>query len=207
MERLITAPGPDQTLDTKVSFEAYLEAPGEERFTEWVEGEIVVMSPASIRHQIVSSFLERLLGFYVERKELGVVLRAPVAMRLPGLERAREPDLLFVHNDHVDRLRETFLDGPADLAIEIISPESISRDRGEKFVEYEQAGIPEYWLIDPIREAAEFWVADETGHYRLASTDPSGWFTSHVVDGFRLRVAWLWSTPPLYGILRDLDLL
>lgn len=55
----------------------------------------------------------------------------------------------FVASEHLDRLKETYLDGPADLVVGIVSPDSVGRDRGEKFYEYAQGGVPEYWLIDP----------------------------------------------------------
>ena len=78
-------------------------------------------------------------------------------MRLPEApRRGRVPDLLFVTSEHVDRQQPTYLDGPRDLAVEIVSPDSVRRDQGEKFVEYEQAGIPEYWLVDADLEQAEF---------------------------------------------------
>ena len=50
------------------------------------------------------------------------------------------------------------MDGPADVVIEIISTGSRSTDRRTKFAEYEQLGVPEYWLIDPLRRQAEFYV-------------------------------------------------
>lgn len=55
----------------------------------------------------------------------------------------------FVAEEHLDRLQEMHLEGPADLVVEIVSPESRLRDRGEKFAEYELAGVSEYWLLDP----------------------------------------------------------
>ena len=56
--------------------------------------------------------------------------------------------------DHLGRFKENRLEGAADLVVEIISPESVDRDRDRKFYEYEQGGILEYWLIDPLRR----WV-------------------------------------------------
>ena len=47
--------------------------------------------------------------------------------------------------EHLDRLTDSHLSGPADLAVEIVSPDSLGRDRGDKFAEYGAAGIPEYW--------------------------------------------------------------
>jgi Uma2 family endonuclease len=83
----------------------------------------------------------------------------------------------------------------ADMVVEIVSPESSSRDRGDKFVEYEAAGIREYWLIDPTRKQAEFYVLDENGHYQTVSTGAEGVFHSQVVPGFSLKVEWLWQRP------------
>ncbi|QTA90792.1 Uma2 family endonuclease [Desulfonema magnum] len=92
---------------------------------------------------------------FVEIHDSGVVCSAPFQMKtgrnLPG----REPDILFVSRENTGRLKETFLDGPADIAAEIISPESRTRDKKEKFSEYEKGGVREYWLIDPDEEKAE----------------------------------------------------
>ena len=88
---------------------------------------------------------------------MGVVRFAPFQMKtgpnLPG----REPDLLFIAQEHLDRLKGTYLEGPADLVVEIVSPDSGARDRGEKFYEYERGGVPEYWLLDYARRQAEFY--------------------------------------------------
>ncbi|MEA3338380.1 MAG: Uma2 family endonuclease, partial [Chloroflexota bacterium] len=127
---------------------------------------------------------------FVEQHDLGVVLSAPFQMKLA--RSGREPDLLFVAQEHLGRLQETYLDGPADLAVEIISLESIGRDRGDKFCEYEEAGIPEYWLIDPLREQAEFYRLDAQGRYCLTSPDEEGVYHSQTLPGFWLRVDWLW---------------
>jgi len=106
----------------------------------------------------------------------------------------REPDLIFVATANLHRLQATYLDGPADLAVEIISPESVGRDRGEKFYEYEQGGVPEYWLIDPQTQRAEFYRLVE-GRYRLAFESKEGEYRSLVLPDFWLRVEWLWQDP------------
>jgi len=137
---------------------------------------------------------------------LGWVRSAPFQMKL---EHGREPDVLFVATEHLGRLRETFLDGPADLAIEIISPESVSRDRGEKYYEYEAGGVREYWLIDPLRQVAEFYRLDEGGRYGVVLAGREGVYRSEVVAGFWLRVEWLWQEPlpKTLDVLRELGLL
>jgi Uma2 family endonuclease len=125
--------------------------------------------------------------------------------QLPG----REPDILFVAREHLARLKETFLDGPADLVIEILSPESRLRDRGDKRAECEAGGVREYWLIDPERREADFYVLDARGRYRLVEVGPDGIYESPTLAGFRLNLAWLWRDPlpKVLDVARDLGLL
>ncbi|MBI4504194.1 MAG: Uma2 family endonuclease [Chloroflexi bacterium] len=180
----------------KLTFEQFLAWCDEDTRAEWVDGEVAMVSPASYRHAELADFLLILVRLWVEAHDLGVVLSAPFLMRLPApLQRAREPDLLFVAQEHRDRLRETYLDGAADLVVEVVSPESAARDRGEKLGEYEAGGIPEYWLIDPDRRQAEFYRLGPDGRYHLALGGSAGSYESAVLAGFRLPVEWLWQQP------------
>jgi Uma2 family endonuclease len=162
-------------------------------------------SPASDHHQDISDFLTSVLRAFVETRQLGIIRSAPFQMRLA--HSGREPDLLFLAYEHLERRKGTYLDGPADLVVEIMSPESAARDRGEKFYEYAEAGIPEYWLIDPLREQAEFYQMDASGSYRPALPDAEGIYHSKVLPGFWLCVDWLWRLPPVLDVLRQLGLI
>jgi len=180
---------------TPVSFEEFLAWTDEDTHAEWVDGRIILMSPVSIDHQRLLLFLYEILNWYVRARQLGEVLVAPVQMRLSTRPSGREPDLLFVATGHADRLRETYLDGPADLVIEIVSPESDERDRGEKFLEYEASGITEYWLIDALRQEAAFYQLGPDGRYHPGLIEAGGVYRSAVLPGFWLRVGWLWQRP------------
>ena len=179
----------------RITFEEFLEWCNGDRRAEWVDGEVVLLSPNSLAHQDLAAFLYELIVAFVRAGNLGRVYFAPILMRLATRPSGREPDLVFVSAEHADRLRETYIDGPADLAVEIVSPESVVRDRGDKFVEYEAAGVPEYWLIDPLRREARFHQRGEDGHYHAATIDSEGFYYSAVLPGFRLRVDWLWQRP------------
>ncbi len=200
LESLLRLPRP-----RRMTYEEFLAWADEDTLAEWVDGEVVMYSPASRKHQNIADFLTVILRTFVEARQLGVVLSAPFQMRLAGS--GREPDLMFVATEHLDRLRETHLDGPADLVVEVLSPESMGRDRGEKFYEYAQAGIPEYWLIDPEGEQAEFYVLGRPGRYRLEMAGAEGIYRSSVIPGFWLRVEWLWKTPRVLDALRELGIL
>jgi len=179
----------------KMTYQEFLAWADEDTLAEWVDGKVIMTSPASRRHQQTAKFLVRLLDSYVAFHQLGELLLTPFQVKLgPGLP-GREPDLLFVASKHLDRLKETHLDGPADLIVEIVSPESQQRDRGEKFYEYEAAGVSEYWLIDPQRRQAEFYQLGEGGFYRPVPPDAEGVYRSAVLPGFWLDVAWLWQDP------------
>ena len=69
------------------------------------------------------------------------------------------------------------------------------RDRGEKFLEYREGGVPEYWLVDPLAQSLELYLLDERGHYSIAAPDASGIFHSRALPGFWLDPAWLWQEP------------
>jgi Uma2 family endonuclease len=154
------------------------------------------IKPPSSRHQAIVVFLVTLLNIYVTARTLGVIFTAPYQMRLHQPPRGREPDILFVAQSNLGRITKQYLDGPADLVIEVISPEISGRDRGDKFYEYETAGVREYWLIDPQREQVEFYELDEQGRYRLALGGHTGEYTSMVIPGLTIDATWLWQEPP-----------
>jgi Uma2 family endonuclease len=178
-----------------VSFEQFMAWADEDTHAEWVDGEIVLMAPSNVEHLDLIGFLYTVIGGYVRANDLGRVFFAGLLMRLRTRPSGREPDLVFIAAAHADRLRETYLDGPADLVVEIVSPDSVERDRVAKLAEYEAAGIPEYWLIDPLRRDAAFHRLGADGHYHLSPPDAEGVYRSPVLAGFPLGVAWLWQRP------------
>jgi len=125
-----------------------------------------------------------------------------------SINRGREPDVLFVCQERLHIVQSSHLSDAADMVIEIVSPESVGRDRGEKFVEYEAAGVREYWLIDPDRQQAEFYYLADDERYRLLPT-ADGVFRSQVLPHFWIKVAWLWQEPlpKVLDVARKLELL
>ena len=198
-----------------MTYAEFLAWADEDTLAEWValpdtdteQGEVMMTSPASSKHQDLCDFLVSICRPYVEAHNLGVIRSAPFQMKLE--HSGREPDLLFVAMTHLERLKANYLDGPADLAVEIISPESIGRDRGTKFVEYAQGGVPEYWLLDPQARRAEFYHLGEMEQYEIAFAGREGRYEAQALPGFWLRVEWLWQDPlpPTLDILRELALI
>jgi Uma2 family endonuclease len=194
-QRVIPALTPGQRVP--MSYEEFLTYGDDTTHAEWVNGEVIVFMPASFRHQELQAWLLRVMAFFVDLFDLGDVCIAPLEMRVYPDGPAREPDLLFVAREHRDRLEAQRLNGPADLIIELISPESVRRDRVEKLREYAAAGVPEYWLIDtrPAPAPPVCYRLSPTGEYEPIVADASGRIHSTVLPGFWLDPAWLTQDP------------
>lgn len=180
----------------RMTYDEFLkwEHPG---IAEWVDGEVTIVAVKN-DHQRVVDFLIQVLGLYLRIMMMGVIRSAPFVMRATPNGPGHEPDVMVVTSNHLDRITPDQLDGPADLVIEVVSEESVSRDRSEKFYEYQDAGVREYWIIDPRpnRQRADFYVLDANGRYRPVPIADDGTYHSTVLPGFWLHVDWLWAEEP-----------
>jgi Uma2 family endonuclease len=174
----------------KISFEEFLDWLDEDTYAEWVNGEVVMTSPASFKHQDINGFLYNIVRIYNDIFELGKVIFAPFQVKLT--KNSREPDLIFISHSNLNNLQATFYLGAPDLIVEIVSPESQSRDRVDKFNEYEANGVKEYWLIDPTKNEAIFYQINSNGKFEVIPEDAEGRYYSKVLKGFWLDTDWLW---------------
>lgn len=180
-----------------MTYEEYLARSDVEGRSEWVDGKAIYCLPTSLVHAELTAFLTTLLRIFSRRMNLGKVLTAPMEMRILDPFVSREPDILFIATRNLDRLGRIRLDGPADLAIEIISDDSVGRDRGDKFDEYERAGVGEYWIADPRpgRHRFDGWIRGAEDRFQAMSPDDDGRYHSMVLPAFWLRPEWLWQDP------------
>lgn len=197
MEKTILEATSDFELRIPMTYEQFLTELGEDVHAEWVNGETILFMPPTPEHQDVAGFLFALIRFYVNYFKLGKILAAPLEMKPTPSSNSREPDLLFIAKENLHRLGDSKLEGPADLAVEIISPESVRRDRVHKHKEYEAEGIREYWIIDNRlgKESATFYVLDQIGSYQQIKTSQSGIYRSTVLTNFWINTNWLWQSP------------
>jgi len=187
----------------KMSYEEYTDWVADNMHAEWHKGEVIVFMPPKYVHQTTVKFLLGLLGLFVDMFALGKIQVAPFEMKLPQQDSYREPDILFVANENLNRLTEDRLEGPADLVIEIVSEHTVHNDRDDKYKEYQAAGVREYWIIDPRldKQRADFYSLDETGLYSLFATEDDERVESKVLSGFWLRPDWLWQADTLNPLL------
>jgi Uma2 family endonuclease len=162
-----------------------------ERKAELIGGEVIMASPASRAHERLFAFLFVLLNAYVWRHDLGHVFGSRTAVRLGIPGEVYEPDICFVRRERSGLITPTYIDGPPDLAVEILSRSTAHDDRTVKKATYEHAGVSEYWVIHPERPLAEFYNLAGAS-YTLAPVDEEGVYRSAAVPGFWLRQTWLW---------------
>jgi Uma2 family endonuclease len=174
-----------------VSADEYL-AQYAETFHEWGDGVVIKMSPVTRRHDALSTYLRMTLEAYLGLNPIGKVLSRPFAMRLDAIGRIREPDIQIILNENPGQLTDTAMIGPADICIEVVSPESVARDYGEKFNEYEKAGVREYWIIDPVRQRCDFNRRNKTGIYMKMKPDATGQYRTPLLPNLILDVPTLW---------------
>ena len=116
------------------------------RLIELTDGNIDVLPVPTDEHQSFVAFLyEAFTAFLRERG--GKALFAPLRLRVRE-GKFREPDLLLVLDARDPRRRSRFWLG-ADVVVEVVSPDQPERDLVEKRADYAEAGIPEYWIVDP----------------------------------------------------------
>jgi Uma2 family endonuclease len=163
---------------------------------EWVDGEVDIKMSVHEYQDILQAAIRGAFEALIQKQKLGKVRGPLFRMRLAEKPSIREPDIFFVANEHLDRLGPALLTGPCDLAIEIVAEESRNRDYREKFLEYQAAGVGEYWIIDPLYKTVDaFARSAKTHELELIPPDADGSVRSKMVPGFFLRPATLFTDP------------
>lgn len=122
-----------------MSWEEYLRTPEHPRY-EWLDGVAVMVPDPTLDHQ---HFLHRLTNL-LERSLPDLFVVGPANLKLPR-NRVRIPDLVVLRQ----RERGLFVETVPVLVAEVLSPSTRTEDTMRKSGEYAEAGIGQYWLLDP----------------------------------------------------------
>lgn len=178
---------------------------GDKTRAEWVDGEVIVMSPSSIRHGKILQFLLRVFGEFVEEQGLGDVYLIEIQVRFDKLRQRRMPDLFFVSKDRAHIVQKAHVEGAPNLIVEVVSPDSVDRDWKEKLDDYRAAGVDEYWIIDPLSERLEAYQLDAKKKNYQRIREVKGRVNSKVLPGLFIKPEWLWADelPRARDVLRE----
>ena len=152
---------------------------------EFTDGVIEVLPMPTREHQRILAYLYRSFFSFIEPLG-GIVLFAALRLRLRG-GKFREPDLLVLLDEQDPRNQDAFWLG-ADLVLEVVSPDRPKRDTEEKPVDYAEAGVPEYWIVNPLDlTITVLTLADDT--YAVHGVfHPGQQATSPLLAGFAVDV-------------------
>jgi Uma2 family endonuclease len=181
-----------------VSEDEYMETYAETHH-EWVRGVVIKMSPVRLVHDEIVTYLRDLLRAYLSAVGVsGRVVSDPFVMRLA--QSRRQPDLQVILGENQNNLQDTYMDGPADICVEVVSPGSVGIDYGEKLEEYEAGGVREYWIIDPQRRRGSFNRLNDETLYADVSPKADAVYTTPLLPQLQLHVPTLWQDDlPDYG--------
>jgi Uma2 family endonuclease len=156
------------------------------RLVEFTDGHIEVLPMPTDAQQRIVLFLYRALYAFLAAGGLGIVLVAPLRLRLPT-GRYREPDLLLLLSANDARRSNRFWSG-ADLVVEVVSPDDPERDLVRKRADYARAGIPEYWLVNSATEQVMVLHLEGTSYVEHGVFTRGAQATSVLLKGFTVAV-------------------
>ncbi len=171
----------------RYTYSDYLLLPEDKRH-EILDGEIYAVPAPSIKHQRVSRDLFDALLHHVRGHDLGEVLTAPVDVVLSA-ENVVQPDIVFVCRERAGLFGEANIKGAPDLAIEILSQTTRSRDTEVKRKSYARFGVQEYWIVDPDAETVEILAWTESGYRVVGTFAKTDTLTSPLLHELRLPLS------------------
>jgi Uma2 family endonuclease len=146
------------SLDQRLTYTDLLEMPDDGTRYELIDGEAYVIPSPDAEHQTV--LLQLATRLHEAVRDGSTVFVAPLDVVLAD-DTVLQPDVLLVTPGGRARIKRG-VEGPPDLAIEILSPTSVRRDRGTKRATYARFGVGEYWLVDLNHLAVEVYHLDSS---------------------------------------------
>ena len=170
----------------------YLSWEGPERY-QLINGEIFQMASPSVAHQALVMELSLLFGNWLKGKPCRV-FASPLDVRLfPKKDKSDktvvQPDLLVVCGK--EKLAKGSVNGPPDLAVEILSPSNSHRELFLKFQYYLEAGVREYWVIDQEEKKVQVHIY-EKGRFLSAVYNENDRISVSILPGLDIELATLW---------------
>lgn len=182
--------------------EKFYEELTEDGSFEFINGQVIMHSPARDKHSLIVQNLVRLLATFTEVNGLGMVRSEKALCVFPRND--YEPDIAYFGPRKAQAITGETLKYPApDFIVEVLSDSTAKSDRGVKFQDYAAHGVGEYWIVDADAESVEKFLA-KAGKYGKARPQKAGEIASETVAGFRVPVRAIFDTPANFAALRQI---
>ena len=173
----------------KLSYHDYLGFPSDGQRHEIIDGVHVVNPAPDTYHQTLSRRIQFQLYAQIELKKHGEVFNSPTDLQLSDTDIV-QPDLIVVLQDKRSIITPRKMQGVPNLVVEILSPSSVNTDRVLKKELYRRAGVPEYWIVDPIQKFVEQYVLRDNA-YQLVNRH-SNEVVPQIIEGVRVNLDEVW---------------
>jgi Uma2 family endonuclease len=159
---------------------------------ELLDGHLVEIEVPTRTHERIVAALIALLTHWSWTSKAGEVLASGYKVRIDD-RRGLMPDVQFYRRGNLPRRQERGLEqGRPDLAIEVISPSSRSKDGVRKLHDYAAIGVPEYWLLDPEARTLERLVLRDGIYAIVEATEGDALFRPDSCEGLEIDLGRLW---------------
>jgi Uma2 family endonuclease len=168
------------------TYEDYLKLPNDGKRYEIIEEVLYVANAPSFQHQYTVHQIDRQLGNFVSTHQLGYVIPAPFEVHLSAISRPVQPDITFIRSERISVHSLQIFEGAPDLIVEVLSPESVRRDRVTKFTAYEAAGVTEYWIVNPNARIVEVYILSHGEYAAMGEFKDAEAIQSQVLAGIEI---------------------
>jgi len=166
---------------TRMTAQEFMLLPETNLPAELIDGELIMSLAPEDAHQQTS--MKTILALAKILPEGGEFRHAPTDVYFDEINYF-QPDIFWVSKDnqrcHLENGK--YWRGAPDLIVEIFSPSTERSDRKKKFEIYEQYGVREYWMIDPLAQYIEVWALQENKFVRMGVYGPGEGFDSPVLN-------------------------
>jgi Uma2 family endonuclease len=173
----------------RLTSEDFLQLPEDGRHYELIEAELCVNPSGTPRHQIVAGNVAVALFMYIRQHGGGTVYIGPIDVVLDE-HTVVEPDIIVISSERLAIVGPTNVEGAPDLIVEVVCDHTRRRDEITKRKLYEQHGVDEYWIVDPVIDLVKVYRRDGKTFTRVAeiSVESGGTITTPLLPGFALDV-------------------
>jgi Uma2 family endonuclease len=182
-----------------ITFAQFLELTSKNDDVELIDGVLVEKIATRLEHEKLFMWLARVIGDYVEARNLGIVLGSRTAVEINEFG-GRLPDILFVRQERLAIVQDKAIYGAPDLVIELVSPGDRPSDVRGLETDYRSLGVPEIVFVDRQKQRVRVLRKRAVGYEEETLT--AGALSFETIEGLGLQIDWLMEEPR--PVVRDL---
>ena len=152
-----------------------------------IKGNLIMTPAPTIYHQKIIGRIHLSLAQYVAANQLGEVILSPVDVYFSDTE-TYQPDIIFVSTNQISIIEEEKVSGAPDLVIEVLSPSTAYYDLRHKMKIYEEFGVEEYWVVDPMEQSVDLFHGKKRAFKLIKKYTQSEVLMSPLIQGFAMKL-------------------